>query len=147
MTATNHILAGSIIGALLPLPIAIPLAFASHFVMDAIPHYGLDDHARKSVKMFKVIVFSDVTIMIVLSLLLAFLGQWAMLVCGLLAVSPDFVWVYHYFEQGRTIDRLESKNRFNEWHQNKLQREHPWGIFVELAICAIMLPVFIHLVR
>ena len=41
MTITNHLLAGSLIGLTVAQPaLAIALAFASHFVMDALPHFG-----------------------------------------------------------------------------------------------------------
>jgi len=43
MTITNHILAGAIIGAVIKEPaLALPIAFASHFVMDALPHFGYE---------------------------------------------------------------------------------------------------------
>ena len=43
MTATNHALTGAAIATLgKATPIcAIPLAFASHFVCDSLPHFGL----------------------------------------------------------------------------------------------------------
>jgi hypothetical protein len=40
MTLTNHLLTGAAIAKLLPSPVAIPIAFASHFVLDALPHFG-----------------------------------------------------------------------------------------------------------
>jgi len=41
MLITNHVLAGSIIGLTVKEPsLAIIIAFASHFVMDMMPHFG-----------------------------------------------------------------------------------------------------------
>ena len=41
MVITNHVLAGSLIGIGIKEPtLAITLAFVSHFVMDALPHFG-----------------------------------------------------------------------------------------------------------
>lgn len=41
MTATNHALTGAAIGLLVGEPlIAVPAAIASHFICDALPHYG-----------------------------------------------------------------------------------------------------------
>jgi LexA-binding, inner membrane-associated putative hydrolase len=41
MLVTNHVLSGALIGALVRRPAAaLPLAAASHFVLDAAPHWG-----------------------------------------------------------------------------------------------------------
>lgn len=43
MIATNHALTGAAIAVVIKQPIlAIPLAFVSHFICDAIPHFGVD---------------------------------------------------------------------------------------------------------
>ena len=46
MLVTNHVLSGAIIGAAARSPwIAFPVGFASHLVLDAIPHWGrFDSH-------------------------------------------------------------------------------------------------------
>ena len=44
MTATNHALTGAIIGLVIGEPVlAIALAFASHFICDALPPVGSQD--------------------------------------------------------------------------------------------------------
>ncbi|HSP37134.1 MAG TPA: hypothetical protein VLR26_05225 [Frankiaceae bacterium] len=40
MFITNHVLAGALIGSLLPPVPAVAVGFASHLVMDNLPHYG-----------------------------------------------------------------------------------------------------------
>ena len=41
MLVTNHVLSGAVIGAAVRNPwIAFPLGFASHLVLDAVPHWG-----------------------------------------------------------------------------------------------------------
>lgn len=40
MFLTNHALTGALIGLELPVPAAVPVAFASHFFMDGLPHFG-----------------------------------------------------------------------------------------------------------
>ena len=43
MLVTTHVLSGAVIGALAPdLPTALTRGFASHFVLDAIPHWGCE---------------------------------------------------------------------------------------------------------
>jgi len=46
MLVTNHVLSGAVIGAAARSPwVAFPLGFASHLVLDAIPHWGrFDSH-------------------------------------------------------------------------------------------------------
>ena len=48
MLVTNHVLSGAVIGAAVRSPwLAFPLGFASHFVLDTLPHWGRwDSHER-----------------------------------------------------------------------------------------------------
>ena len=44
MLITNHVLSGAVVGALArDVPQAAGLGFASHFALDAVPHFGVDD--------------------------------------------------------------------------------------------------------
>jgi hypothetical protein len=44
---TNHVLGGAFVGAVCPGPVsAFVVGVASHFVMDAVPHWGDGDHDR-----------------------------------------------------------------------------------------------------
>ncbi len=46
MLITNHVVAGAVIGAFVPRPAtAFGLGVASHFAMDAMPHWGHPDHS------------------------------------------------------------------------------------------------------
>ena len=46
MLITNHVVAGAVIGALVPRPaFAFGLGIASHAVMDALPHWGHPDYS------------------------------------------------------------------------------------------------------
>lgn len=46
MLITNHVVAGAVIGALVPQPsVAFGLGVASHFAMDAMPHWGHPDYS------------------------------------------------------------------------------------------------------
>jgi len=58
MTATNHALTGAAIGLLVGEPlIAVPAAIASHFICDALPHYGRvgPDSRRLAARVFATI--------------------------------------------------------------------------------------------
>ncbi len=44
MLVTNHVLSGAVIGAVSPdVRQAVSLGFLSHFVLDGLPHFGVDD--------------------------------------------------------------------------------------------------------
>lgn len=143
MLATNHAFAGSIIGAVLPLPLAIPLAFASHFVLDALPHYGIDLTQRNKHRIYRLIVFSDTFLALSYAVAAAFLGKWNMEITGWVAWSPDLVWVIYYFSHGRNLHLLP-RNRFMKFHMDIQRYERPWGIVVELVFAAVLIPVGLH---
>src|SRR3989344_3470564 len=101
MTITNHVLAGSIIGLIVKEPIlAVTIAFASHFVMDALPHFGYP--GRKGfpevLKHRLSYVVGIITFISTLGIvfLLIINNQWFPLICGMVAGSPDIVGWYNY---------------------------------------------------
>jgi len=104
MTATNHALTGAIIGLTISNPvIAIIVAFLSHFVLDAIPHFdvdhpkGTDDHLKTPV--FRIyLLFNFVTCVLLVAYLFIFSrGNWVLpSVCAFAAASPDFLSINHY---------------------------------------------------
>src|SRR5690349_19130048 len=96
MTATNHVLTGALIAVVVHNPVvALPAAFLSHFVLDAIPHYG-----NKKLKIdssgYRTLLVSDMSLA---AYFLAFLlivqppYAWLAVACGILAASPDLMWI------------------------------------------------------
>lgn len=142
MLATNHALTGAVIGAYLPLPIAVPAAFASHFVLDAIPHYGIKHGKRNHSRTYKLIVFCDTFVALSIAFTAALLHKWHMEITGWVAWSPDLLWVIYYFAHGRDL-HLKPKNWFMRFHMDIQWSETPKGILVELVLLAILLPVYI----
>ena len=98
MTATNHAITGAIIGALAPIWVTVPIAFLSHIILDAMPHY--DDPAMlKRSKKFKAILIADIIGCFIVAVLLITIqpNHWLnMLVCAFTATSPDFLWIPDY---------------------------------------------------
>lgn len=140
MTATNHALTGAILGALLPLPIAIPLAFASHFVMDTFPHYGIPQKQRNKSATYHWIVFADGFVALSLLATAVILHKWRMGLVGLVAYSPDSLWLAYYYRHHRNL-YLKPHNRFMRFHIKIQRLERPWGIAVDLLATAILLPI------
>ncbi len=136
MTATNHALTGAIIGLAVGQPlIAVPAAFASHFVCDALPHYG-SAKPEKTIKTagFRNYLITDASLCFLLVLILALTRPeyWLLAAfCAFLAASPDFFWINKYvtIRAGRT------------WHPNAFSRfavgiqwfQRPVGAVVEAA--------------
>ncbi len=91
MIGFNHALVGGLIGRFLPFPIALPLAVASHFCLDALPHYGLPNKNRDHSKAWRYIFIGDFIATACLIVIPIPSHRWAMLSCGVSAVLPDFV--------------------------------------------------------
>lgn len=148
MTATNHALSGALIGATISQPyLAIPLAFASHFVLDAIPHFGLDDvggHSNiKNRKLFhRVLVFDALLLSIVFIWLLIIGASGLVFACLIAAGSPDFVWAYRYvFQEKLGKKSPRPMNGLNKLHAS-IQKQTINGAFTE-AIVAIVFAVLV----
>jgi hypothetical protein len=103
MTATNHALTGALIGVSVNNPVlAVALAFASHFLLDALPHFGDDDQRLKLVlngRLFQTILVSDMVLCVLLASVFAVAqpANWFVIVlCAFMATSPDFAWFPDY---------------------------------------------------
>lgn len=141
MTATNHALSGALIGALLPLPVAIPLAFISHFAMDKIPHFGIEDEKRNGSRFYKSIVYGDIFLALLFAAAAAYYQKWGMLLIGFVAYSPDITLVQYYFRHGHSFN-IQPSNGFMKLHLG-IQYERPWGIIPEIAVALVLLPLVI----
>lgn len=145
MIATNHGLTGASIAILLadkPL-IALPLAFMSHFVLDALPHSGFDDvggHLKVSKKVFFGTLALDATLLFGSFLLLVFGGAPLMVfACWFLAGSPDFAWAYRYVIKEK-FGRIKEApkhglNKFHSWIQWSQTRA---GWFIEIPVMVFL---------
>lgn len=103
MTAINHALTGTVIGLAVGQPLlAIPLSVASHFVCDALPHFGLQ--LRQEVVFrsngFRNYLYVDAGLCfsLVMVLFVAHPHHWLLAaVCALMAAAPDFLSINRYF--------------------------------------------------
>jgi len=110
MTAPNHALTGALIGLGVGNPwIALPAAFLSHFVCDAIPHY--DPKQRDLAKLFRsyrfvvefLLIGAGLCFLIVLLLALYRPHAWLQAaVCAFLAASPDLLWLPRFLKTRHT---------------------------------------------
>ena len=149
MTGSNHVVAGALIGAVVVQPVvAVPVALASHFIMDALPHYGDNNKSTWLNRHFDYVLAVDATI--TLSFLITLLAiqptNWVlMLACAVIAVLPDVVWLPHYLADMRGQTKPHGRfARFSKWIQ---WGERPWGIYIEAIVLIGLLALFIVTVR
>ncbi len=137
MTATNHALTGALLGLIIGQPlIALPVALLSHFVCDAIPHYG-NDAVKLWSNNFKNMLVVDASLCVLLVAVLAYHQPTHWLLasfCALLATSPDLLWI-RKFVYGLRNHRSQKQTKFErllgsdgiQWFQR------PIGAVVEVA--------------
>lgn len=135
MRAINHALTGATIGLVLPAPIALPAAFLSHFVLDAIPHFGSENTGTSS-RAFNYILAADALLCIGLVVILAVNqpAHWIVAsISAFLATSPDLMWIGKYLQAQRGKAVVASKHwllRFHTWIQ---WFEQPAGLVTEIV--------------
>lgn len=137
MRAINHALTGALIGLTLDQPaIAMPVAFVSHFICDAIPHHGAkgnDAHILKSA-WFKYSLFIDAALcgLVVLVLAISKPQHWiTAAICAFLAASPDFA-SFNKFQRVRH-DQSFKPSLFTRFAKRIQWFERPIGGGVEAA--------------
>jgi len=139
MTATNHALTGAVVGMSFGQPITVAVfAFASHFVLDVLPHYGApNSNNRPRGKSFARIIRIDAMLLLgsfTVFLTGGFEAVGLMLLGAVMAMSPDIAWVYRFAVQeswGRKPAR--PMNWFNNLHASIQWGERPYGWVYEIA--------------
>lgn len=147
MTATNHALGGALVATAVSQPLAaVVIAFALHFFMDMMPHFGVEgknpqDMMSKS-RLFRHVIRTDTLMFFGFMLILPFTVNavsWAVVfACMIACVAPDFVWAYRFLRERTERTELE-KNRFSRFHSWLQFRESPKGLIFELIWLGSML--------
>jgi hypothetical protein len=133
MTATNHGLFGSFIAITLQAHpvLAVCIAPFSHFLLDALPHFGDDSVSLDSKKFFKRLGL-DAFLAVVTTLVLAWIwSDIALLViaCAFLAASPDLMWIYYQYIN-KPLMKKHLVPRFHSWIQ---WSQTPNGFYIEVV--------------
>lgn len=130
MTGFNHAFTGAAIGLAVQQPLlVIPLALLSHFVLDAIPHFGGHPVYEWGHKHFTKIIALDAALTIIgVSLVVLFAPHLvvAVLLGMAFAMLPDLSLI-HYYTSGR------QKHWFHDFHLGIQWFERPPGLLVEAA--------------
>lgn len=134
MTATNHVVTGALIATYLHNPwLAIPIAFASHFALDAIPHASFPATDNKEHLRFLMILAVDMAVAasILMSLLVLQPPNFVLLIaCGVAAASPDLMWLYYIIiKKSREKEKWPAIAKFHA----RIQKESPRFIVIEVV--------------
>lgn len=144
MTLTNHLLTGAVLSKFFPAPIAIPLAFVSHFVLDALPHFGYKtiEERMRHLYLFKAMTLVDILISGVFIIWLIKTGHYLWLLNGVIAYSPDLLWIYRFTVEEKFGKVKPTKgNRFIQFHREVQKYERVWGIGVEVLYGLLMVVI------
>lgn len=151
MTGTNHIVTGAVIAGAVQQPVlAVPLAFASHFVLDSLPHFGFPDWDKarpKQRRLINSVIMADVLcIVFIIGLFIVQGAPGLFYLAGLAAFAPDLAWVYQFVVHHRLEQsKGQARSRFNDFHQRIQSRERPSGIYIELAYLFMTAAVLVRL--
>lgn len=152
MTITNHVLAGAVIGLTVTNPVvAVILALISHFVMDALPHFGYAgkkgyEEVLKHRLSYVVAIITLVTALVVLGLLVLN-GKWYAVAIALVATLPDAVGLYNWLRYEKHGKHASGVIRLLhvKFHRAIQWCERPWGILIECAIFVTLSWILIKL--
>ena len=145
MTATNHTITGILIASVVKEPLlALPIALISHLVLDMLPHYGGKKLSQKS-KSFKIMLAVDCGVAASILLLVAAAqptGWLLMVSCGILAASPDLLWLPNWL---RTLSgkKLKPRNKLENFLGRIQWCERSWGWMVEVVYYAAALTLLV----
>lgn len=139
MTATAHVLVGGLIAASTPNPIlGISLAFASHPLLDMVPHWDLGWGWRKKTK---IKLFIQASCDLALGFILAYFlfGRnvpfWYFLACILASVILDIAEIPYWFFNWK-FGFFGWVYRFQSSIQGKLKA--PWGLLTQAATIIVL---------
>lgn len=144
MTASNHVLAGALIGVVIKEPaLALPAALASHFLLDALPHFGFKNWSEriKYKKLMKTILLIDgILLLLAITQLIHLNPNWIVFACAALAVSPDLVWIYRYIIPERFGSKEPSRGNFiTRFHAGIQIGEFRYGFIIEYITFAALI--------
>lgn len=147
MIGFNHVLSGALVGIFTPTEYAIyiPLiAFVSHFLLDAFPHYGHDETASVYSQKFKRILVVDAILCVLFLVGTCWLYPdklVAIVIAVAFATLPDFLWILHYYV--KTKNRGE--NLFFKFAAKIQWGERPWAWSLEILYAMIMIALLVGL--
>lgn len=145
MTATNHALTGALVATVVKQPwLAVPLAFASHFVCDAIPHFGANLKFPGRAMYTWLVIDGFTALFFAIFLIYKGVENPVLLaICGFVAMSPDLAWLY-YGLKGQ-LSKLKSYDPISKFHSKIQLYQKPPGLVIEFIWAFLMVTLIIKL--
>lgn len=144
MTATGHALIATLIVAKFQNPyLSLPLAFASHFACDVIPHWdsGTHHHEKTKNRLF-IEAGIDVGLSIILSYVLYYYigGQeYGILLLGIfLSQLPDWLTAPYFILHMKSPLVSWSKQMYHFQHKINSRLDKPWGIVTQIGTIILL---------
>ncbi len=135
-----HVTAAAAIVTLIPNPlVSLPLALASHVILDTIPHWNWSPGKTMAGRLASV---NDGFLAIIMTLLLAWHmdKSWVVLAAGFLSMIPDLIQApYHFFHwQPKWLSSfVDWERRRQKWPWMK-----PWmGILTQVIVFVISMAI------
>lgn len=139
MFLTNHVITGAVIALAANNPVlAAPLAFASHFALDSVPHFGFKGASFKTPKGFALgLTDGLVSLGVYLYLISNYPQRFWLISTGMFfAALPDLFYIPDILFNKRFDPK--AMQRFHSW----IQIELPRGILVEIIwMTAVNIPL------
>lgn len=136
MNTLNHLATGAIVALVIEQPIlVVPIALMSHFILDGVPHFGYKgEEGYAEAFRHKLSYVSLIFDLIGIVILIKILGpdHWYALVAGLIATSPDLMWLYRYFGFKRR-GRAAPNWWIVRFHMKIQWCEREWGLLIEIV--------------
>jgi hypothetical protein len=151
MTAINHALTGTVIGLLVGQPLlAVPLAVGSHYVCDALPHFGtgLPDKVVLKTNKFRdyLVVEAILCFLLVVGLATIRPEHWLLAaICAFTATAPDLLSIKRYFITRR--GQRWQPTTYGKFAKSIQWFERPIGGLVELAWFIAAIAIIIPFIR
>jgi hypothetical protein len=151
MTAINHALTGTVIGLLVGQPLlAVPLAVGSHYVCDALPHFGTGLPDKVVLKSNKYRDYLAVEAGLCFLLVVGLVGfrpeHWLLAaICAFAAAAPDLLSINKYLTIRR--GRRWQPGRYVRFASRIQWFERPIGAVVEVAWFVAALVIIIPFLR
>lgn len=146
MNISNHAATGAIIAMSIDKPIiGIPLALASHIVLDYIPHFGYKESGGIQESLKHRLTYLVIGVDIILLTLLAVLlrdQSFYVFFAAIVAQSPDFIWLYYYLVNDRK-GKETKLTWFDRLHANVQWCERPWGIVIEYSFFTLLVTIIL----
>jgi hypothetical protein len=138
MTATNHALTGAAIAAAVKQPfLAVPLALASHFVCDFLPHFDIPMKFG-SKRMYTWVILDSLTAIgfAIFLLVMGVSNPVILTLAAIAAMSPDLAWLYYGLRglQGQ-LNKYDPLTRFHHKIQRRLALP---GLIIEIVWAGAM---------